>query len=100
MTTIGHFTQTPDGVFRGAIRTLTLDARKVEIRPVTPAGDKAPDHRVYLGDSELGAAWRLTRKGKPACLMVRLDDPALTGPVRGLLVEVDGGHALRWRRRG
>lgn len=98
MTTIGHFIQTPDGAYRGALRTLTLNVKAVEIRPVERNGDKAPDHRVTAGPLELGAAWTVTRPGKPTCLSVRLDDPSLPAPLQALLVPADDGHDLVWTR--
>lgn len=99
MTTIGTFTKTPDGRFQGAIRTLTLNVKGVEIRPVEPTADKAPDHRIFIGQTELGAAWTVNREGKPPCLSVRIDDPSLPAPLCGLLVENDSAYELRWSRR-
>lgn len=99
MTTIGTFAKTKDGVFKGAIRTLTLDLSAVEIRPVERTGDKAPDHRVLAGPTELGAAWTVARPGKPDCLSVRIDDPSFAGPLHALLTPADSGYALRWSRR-
>lgn len=99
MTTIGTFTKTPDGRFQGAIRTLTLNVKGVEIRPVEPTADKAPDHRVFIGQTELGAAWTVSRDRKPPSLSVRIDDPSLPAPLCGLLVENEDHHDLVWSRR-
>lgn len=99
MTTIGTFTKSPDGRFQGAIRTLTLNVKGVEIRRVEHTADKAPDHRIFVGLTELGAAWTITREDKPPCLSVRIDDPSLPTPLCGLLVETETGHELRWSRR-
>jgi uncharacterized protein (DUF736 family) len=99
MITIGRFTQTSDGSFHGAIRTLALHLKHVEIRPVERTADKAPDHRVLAGPTEIGAAWTVTRKDKPPCLSVRIDDPTLPTPLRALLLVTDAGHELRWSRR-
>lgn len=99
MTTIGSFTKTSDGSFHGAIRTLTLNVKGVEIRPVERTADKAPDHRVYLGPTELGAAWTVVRKGKPACLCVRIDDPGLPAPLNAILAPAGDRHDLLWTRR-
>lgn len=99
MTTIGTFTKTPDGRFQGTIRTLMLNVKGVEIRPVGPTGDKTPDHRVFIGQTELGAAWTITRDGKAPCLSVRIDDPSLPAPLCGLLVESQDHHDLLWSRR-
>jgi len=99
MTTIGTFSKAEDGSFHGAIRTLTLNVKAVDIRPVQRTGDKAPDHRVLAGHTEVGAAWTITRPGKPACLSVRIDDPSLPSPLNAILVEGNGAHELRWSRR-
>ena len=99
MITIGTFTKTPDGRFQGALRTLTLNVKGVEIRPVEPTVDKAPDHSVFIGQTELGAAWTVRREGKPSCLSVRIDDPSLPAPLCGLLVEGEHHHDLLWSRR-
>jgi uncharacterized protein (DUF736 family) len=98
MTTIGSFKKAADGSFRGAIRTLTLNVKGVEIRPVERTADKAPDHRVLAGQTEIGAAWTISRPDKPPCLSVRIDDPGLPMPLRALLVETATGHELRWSR--
>ncbi|PZQ63467.1 MAG: DUF736 domain-containing protein [Phenylobacterium zucineum] len=99
MITIGTFTKADGGVFEGVIRTLTLAAEFVAIRPVTRTSDKAPDYAVSAGALELGAAWTVTREGKPECLSVRIDDPSFAAPVHGLLVEAGDGYELRWGRR-
>ncbi|WP_296595508.1 DUF736 family protein [Phenylobacterium sp.] len=99
MTTIGTFSQAEDGSFHGAIRTLTLNVKAVTIRPIERTGDKAPDHRVLAGPTDIGAAWTVTRPGKPPCLSVRIDEPSLPAPLNALLVEANGAHQLRWSRR-
>lgn len=99
MTTIGTFSKTPDGGFRGAIRTLTLSVKSVEIRPVARTGEKAPDYRVVSGPLELGAAWTVTKPDKPESLSVRLDDPSFPAPLYALLAQTEDGFELRWTRR-
>lgn len=99
MTTIGTFSKAEDGSFHGAIRTLTLNVKTVEIRPIERTGDKAPDHRVFAGQTEVGAAWTVTRPDKPPCLSVRIDDPSLPEPLNAILMEAEGAHELRWSRR-
>lgn len=99
MTTIGMFQKTPDGSFHGAIRTLALSLKAVDIRPIEATGEHGPSHRVYVGTAELGAAWPLTKPGKPDGLSVRLDDPSFPAPITALLVETADGHELRWSRR-
>lgn len=99
MTTIGMFQKAPDGSFHGAIRTLALSLKAVDIRPIAASGDRGPSHRVYAGSAELGAAWPLTRAGKPDGLSVRLDDPSFAALINALLIEAADGYELRWSRR-
>lgn len=99
MTTIGSFTKAQDGSFHGAIRSLMLNVKNVEIRPVERTADKAPDHRVLVGQTELGAGWTVTREGKPPCLSIRIDDPSLHAPLKALLVSAGDAHHLLWSRR-
>jgi uncharacterized protein (DUF736 family) len=99
MIVIGTFSRTSDGAFHGAIRTLTLSVKGLEIRPVARANDKAPDHRILAGQTEVGAAWTVSRVGKPECLSVRIDDPGLPAPLDALLSQVQDRYELRWSRR-
>lgn len=99
MTTIGSFTLRDDGVYVGAIRTLSLNLKAVQIRPVTPAVERAPDHRLYVGEVECGAAWTIRPEGRPHFLSVRLDDPGLPGPLHARLLAEAEGHRLSWTRR-
>lgn len=99
MTMIGTFARSPDGRFQGVIHTLTLNVKGVEIRPVEPTADNAPDHRIFVGETELGAAWTVKREGKRPCLSVRIDDPSLPTALCGLLIEAEGHHDLHWSRR-
>ncbi|WP_374469625.1 DUF736 domain-containing protein [Phenylobacterium sp.] len=99
MTIIGVFSKTTEGKYQGALRTLTLNVKGVEIRPVERSGDRAPDHRIYLGQTVIGAAWTVTREGKPSCLSVQVDDPSLPAPIHALLVDTGGSHELLWSRK-
>ncbi|OHB26265.1 MAG: hypothetical protein A2790_20070 [Phenylobacterium sp. RIFCSPHIGHO2_01_FULL_69_31] len=99
MITIGTFSKTPDGGFRGAIRTLSLSLKTVEIRPVAQTGAKGPSYRVFAGSLEVGAAWTVTRPDKPDSLSVRLDDPSFPTPINALLAQTETGFELRWSRR-
>ena len=63
--------------------------------------DGAPDFRIFLGTTEIGAAWRRTKQGTDQTyLRVRLDDPAWPQPIWGVLLESteDGLVRLIWRR--
>jgi len=98
MTTLGAFAPTPDGGFRGAIRTLTLDLPTVELRPLEATGPKAPDFRVTSDGVELGAAWRKAMRGGDTYLLVALDDPALPAPIYARLLGTGDERRLVWTR--
>ncbi|MEA3388465.1 MAG: DUF736 domain-containing protein [Pseudomonadota bacterium] len=100
MATIGHFTKTGDE-FRGSIITLSVQAKNVRFVPETNStSDKAPSHRLFVGDAEVGAAWRNPANGdKRPSYSVKLDDPSFTAPVHAVLVEQqDSGFDLIWSR--
>lgn len=99
MTKIGMFQKTPDGSFHGAVRTLALSLKAVDIRPIEASGEHGPSYRVYAGATELGAAWPLTRADKPDGLSVRLDDPSFAAPINALLIQSPDGYELRWSRQ-
>ena len=100
MPVIGTFTAAADG-YAGTIRTLMLNAR-VQIRANDRKdSDGAPDYRITLGTSDIGAAWRKTKQGsEQTYLRVRLDDPSWPQPIWGILLEApeDGVIRLLWRR--
>ena len=87
--------------FVGDVTTLGFQARQVRIVPAGRAGtDNAPSHRVYLGRSELGAAWsKESSEGKPY-LSLLLDAPTLIAPFYANLLPGEDGaeHALVWSR--
>ena len=110
MATIGTFLRRDDS-FHGAIRTLSLDV-ELDIRKADKASDNAPDYRIFArgtgkgrngADSELGAAWAKTSAQSRDYLSVKIDDPALPGPLFATLVE-DPAHpgedrySLIWTR--
>ena len=99
-TTIGTFTNR-DGKITGKIRTLTLDAALTFLPNENQTNVDAPAYRIFLGKSELGAAWEKTAEATGRkYLSVRLDDPSLTGPLyASLLEQEDGTHNLIWSRR-
>lgn len=80
MARIGTFKKV-SGEFRGQITTLTVQAKSVRIAPEENPSGNAPSHRVYVGDTEVGAAWeKLTQDQRPY-LSVKLDDPSFTAPI-------------------
>ena len=62
MATIGAFTQAQDGSYAGSIKTLSLNVRVAQLRPTEKTDDKAPDYRIFSGQTEFGAAWKRTSK--------------------------------------
>ena len=80
MARIGTFKKV-SGEFRGQITTLTVQAKSVRIAPEENPSGNAPSHRVYVGETEVGAAWeKLTQDQRPY-LSVKLDDPSFTAPI-------------------
>jgi len=98
MATIGAFTANADGSYSGAIRTLSLNVKTVQFRPVEKTGERSPDFRVYSGQTEFGAAWKKTSKDNNDYLSVKLDDPSFSEAMNAALVLIDGVHSLVWSR--
>jgi uncharacterized protein (DUF736 family) len=100
MPIIGTFSAVKDG-YAGSIRTLTMNVRIRLIANDRKEAEGAPDFRIVVGMTEIGAAWRRTRKGsEETYLSVKLDDPALPQPIWGALFEGtdDAPARLVWRR--
>ena len=99
MPIIGTFKPDKDG-YTGTIRTLTLNAKVKIVANDQKTSPGAPDFRVIAGITEVGAAWRKTAEDQSSFLSVRLDDPALSAPIRAALIEKadDGVLRLLWRR--
>jgi len=53
MATIGSFTQQADGSYSGSIKTLTLNVKAAQLRANDKTDDKAPDFRIFSGQTEL-----------------------------------------------
>lgn len=98
MATIGTFTQDEAGDYNGAIKTLTLDVRKATFRKAPKDNDKAPDFRIFAGQTEFGAAWKKTSRDDRSYLSVKLDDPSFPAPIYASLVYADEGYSLIWSR--
>jgi uncharacterized protein (DUF736 family) len=99
MATIGTFTKSENG-FSGQIKTVGLNV-KAKFTPAEKENDKAPDYRIFAGQTEFGAAWRKTSGAGREYLSVKLDDPSFPAPIFASLVAVEGGdgYALIWSRR-
>ena len=98
MATIGTFTQASDGSYAGSIKTLTLNVKAAQLRPNDKTDDKAPDYRIFSGQTEFGAAWKKTSKEEREYLSCKLDDPSFSAPIYASLVKTDDGHSLIWSR--
>ena len=97
MATIGAFTVQGDS-YTGSIKTLTLNVRTAVLRPNEKSDDKAPDFRIFSGQTEFGAAWKKRSQQDREYLSVKLDDPSFPAPIYASLVEIEGGHSLIWSR--
>lgn len=103
MSIIGTFTPTKDGGFEGTIRTLTIDLKARFVPNDNRGSDSAPAFRVYVGRSEIGAAWNARTDGESPreYLSVRLDDPCLPSAIQAALFEDAEKRSaqLVWNRR-
>jgi len=98
MATIGTFSKQDDGSYAGSIKTLTLNVKAAQLRPADKDNDKAPDFRIFTGQTEFGAAWKKTSRENRDYLSVKLDDPSFPAPIYASLVDADDGYALIWSR--
>jgi len=98
MATIGAFHKQADGSYSGAIKTLTLNVKQAQFRAADKDNEKAPDFRIFSGQTEFGAAWMKTSKEDRASLSVKLDDPSFHAPIYASLVDADEGYSLIWSR--
>jgi len=100
MPVIGTFTAIKDG-YTGTIRTLTLNNKVQILANDRRDGEGAPEFRILVGNTEIGAAWRKIKRGsEETYLRVKIDDPSLPQPIWGALLEAaeDGVARLVWRR--
>ena len=97
MAAIGTFTAQGDG-YTGSIKTLTLNVKSATLRPNEKSDEKAPNYRIFAGQTEFGAAWKRKSQQDRDYLSVKLDDPSFPSPIYASLVEVEGGHSLIWSR--
>ena len=56
MPAIGYVQRQPDGSFKGAIKTLSVNA-EIQIVPNRGKTGEQPDYRVLAGSVELGGGW-------------------------------------------
>jgi uncharacterized protein (DUF736 family) len=98
MPQLGRFHRTDTG-YEGRIATLSMTC-DLRIEPVTgQTNDRAPDHRIFSGEVECGAAWTPDEENG-ALLYVKIDDPAFAAPIRARLVPArdEDDFVLLWRR--
>jgi uncharacterized protein (DUF736 family) len=98
MATIGTFTKNADGSYSGAIETLSLNVKAAQLRANEKTDDKAPDFRIFAGQTEFGAAWCKVSRENRDYLSVKLDDPSFPAPIFASLVDADEGYSLIWSR--
>jgi len=98
MATIGSFHMSDSGDYAGSIKTLTLNVKAAQLRKSEKDNDKAPDFRIFSGQTEFGAAWKKTSRENRDYLSVKLDDPSFPAPIYASLVEAEDGYALIWSR--
>lgn len=98
MATIGAFSKQDDGSYAGSIKTLTLNVKAAQFRPADKDNDKAPDFRIFAGQTEFGAAWKKVSRDNRNYLSVKLDDPSFPAPIYASLVDADEGYSLIWSR--
>ena len=100
MANIGTFKKSGQE-FQGEIRTLSVQAKSVRIVPETNrVNDNAPSHRVFVGRTEIGAAWSKRSNEGRDYLSVKLDDPSFTAPIYANLFDDAEGETftLIWSR--
>ena len=98
MATIGTFAKSDAGDYNGTIKTLTLNVKQATLRKAEKDNDKAPDYRIFSGQTEFGAAWKKTSRENRDYLSVKLDDPSFSAPIYASLVDADEGYSLIWSR--
>ncbi|MBS0220921.1 MAG: DUF736 family protein [Proteobacteria bacterium] len=103
MAIIGMFTPSREGGWIGRIRTLTVNSKIRLVPNDNRHGDHSPNYRIYVGASEIGAAWHgRPTNGRPGrYLHVLLDDPSLSEPLSAAMIEAPDGLSARllWGRR-
>ena len=98
MATIGTFSKSGDGSYAGSIKTLSLNVKAAQFRASEKDNDKAPDFRIFAGQTEFGAAWKKTSRENRDYLSVKLDDPSFPAPIYASLVDAEDGYSLIWSR--
>jgi uncharacterized protein (DUF736 family) len=102
---IGNFTYDPTSdIYKGFVRTLSIEHAGIVLRPADKTGYKGPDYRVIFDAEEygleIGAAWKRTSEAGQAFLSVSIDDPSFERPINAamFLDDEDNTAALLWNR--
>ena len=102
MAIIGIFSPEKNGGWVGGIKTLTIDTKVRFVPNDNRENDRAPDFRIFAGQSELGAAWARKGSGENPreYLSVKIDDPSLQAPVIAAMFYGEEGKEaqLVWNR--
>src|SRR5262249_5576748 len=100
MPVIGTFTAIKDG-YAGTIRTLNLNSKVEILANDRSEGEGAPQYRILVGATEIGVAWRKTKRGSGENhLSVLIEESCLAPPILAVLLEATGSGSARllWRR--
>src|SRR3954465_3235342 len=98
MATIGSFKKVGND-YQGEI--ITLQAKGVRIvADSSSSNNKAPSHRVFMRQTEIGAAWSKRSEEGRDYLSLKLDDPSFNAPIYANLFDDEGGegYTLLWSR--
>ena len=53
MATIGSFMKSGDGSYNGSIRTLSLNVKQAQLKPVSKESENAPDFRIFAAGTAM-----------------------------------------------
>jgi uncharacterized protein (DUF736 family) len=85
---------------RSAAGTGGLFKRREFVPETDRTNDNAPNHRVYVGRAEIGAAWSKRSNEGRDYLSVKLDDPSFYAPICANLFDGEDAETftLIWSR--
>lgn len=100
MAKIGKFKKVGEE-YHGSIVTLSVQHSDVRVVParLRATDERAPTHRVFAGEAEVGAGWQKQKENGERTISVKIDDPSFTGPIYPTLaMDEDHQWALFWSR--
>ena len=94
---LGTFTQTNDGNFEGAVKSLLFSAKLCIVKNTD---DKGPDHFVYETETnlEIGIGFDRTSREGNAYILIKIDDPTLPSEIWAALNRHEDSFNLNWSR--